>query len=183
MANSVSIAPASGNAQPIRPVVDGTFINTPLDTTNFPSVSKPILVTSVAHEAAAAIYSAFNTVVPEEYFPAICAATFGEERTTTVISSPFYAPSPAGVVGGVQDARAQLEVLGTDYLWKCSGWTFARTWVNKGGSAYVGQYELGATYPGNDAIPICTESGKVCHQDDIQIVVSVTRHFSWQINR
>ncbi|KAF6764023.1 crystal protein [Ephemerocybe angulata] len=166
-----NLDPAAGNAQPIRPVLDGTFITTPLDiSSTFPSVSKPLLVTSVSNEATYAIYDVFRDPIPEEYFPDICAATFGEERTTTVISSPFYQPSPGSIVDGEVDARAQLAILGTDYLWKCSGWTFARAWVQHGGNAFVGQYVVGATYPGNEQVPLCTQSDVICHQDDIQIV-------------
>lgn len=168
--NSIAIDPATGNAEPIRPVLDGSFITTPLDSTGtFPSVSKPLLVTSVLHEAAFAIYKMFDAPIPGDWFAPICAATFGPDRTTTVVSSPYY-PPVASATGEV-DSRAQLEVLGTDYLWKCSGWTFARTWVQNGGSVYVGQFVAGASYPGNEVVPLCTSSGVVCHQDDIQIVV------------
>jgi hypothetical protein len=70
------------------------------------------------------------------------------------------------------DARVQLQELGTDYLWRCSAWTFARNWVQNGGTAYVGKYLVGATYPGNGEVPYCIQPGIVCHQDDIEIVVS-----------
>jgi hypothetical protein len=89
----------------------------------------------------------------------------------TIVNSNYY-PAPAAVGGGSVDGRVQLQQLGTDYLWKCSGWSFARSWVQHGGSAYVGEYQVGASYPGNDEVSFCTEPGKVCHQDDIQIVVS-----------
>ncbi|KIM49371.1 hypothetical protein M413DRAFT_438559 [Hebeloma cylindrosporum] len=167
--NAYDLDPAAGRNQPIRPVMDGSFITTPLDSTAaFPSVNKPILVTSVSHEAGFAIYGSFTDPLPEEAFPPICDATFGSERTSTVVNSPNYTPIPS--VDGSIDARSQLQVVGTDYLWKCSGWTFARTWVQNGGTAYVGQFVVGATYPGNEAVSYCTQPGVVCHQDDIQIV-------------
>lgn len=167
------IAPAAGNAQPIRPVLDGSFITTPLDLSDsFPAVNKPIMVTSVEHEATFAIYDTFRSPVPEQYFPNICQATFGTDRTNLVLSSPYYIPSPGSIVDGQVDARFQLQVLGTDYLWKCSGWTFARSWVQAGGPAFVGQYVVGATYPGNEVVSRCTQDDIICHQDDIQIVVS-----------
>lgn len=166
-----NFAPAAGNAQPIRPVIDGTFITTPLDTTApFPATNKPVLVTTVQHEAASMIYGNFPAL-PEEAFPPICAMTFGNERTEIVVAAPFYQPSPGSIIDGQIDARAQLQVVGTDYLWKCSGWTFSRAWIQAGGSAFVGQYVVGASYPGNDRVSICTQDGIICHQDDIQIVV------------
>jgi len=170
--NACNLDPAAGSNQPIRPVLDGSFITTPLDSTAaFPSVSKPILVTSVSHEAGFAIYGAFTDPLPEEAFQPICDATFGSERTAVVVNSPNYAPIPSA--DGSIDARTQLQLVGTDYLWKCSGWTFARSWVQNGGTAYVGQFVVGATYPGNEAVSYCTQPGVVCHQDDIQIVVGI----------
>jgi len=170
--NAFNLDPAAGRNQPIRPVFDGSFITTPLDSTApFPAVSKPVLVTSVSHEAGFAIYGAFPDPLPEEAFQPICDATFGPDRTAVVVSSLNYVATPS--LGGSVDARTQLQTVGTDYLWKCSGWTFARTWVQNGGTAYVGQFVIGATYPGNEAISYCTQPGIVCHQDDIQIVVSI----------
>lgn len=158
------IDPSAGLAQPIRPVRDGTFITSALDSTSvFPSVSKPILISSVEHEAGFAIYNQFTSPLPTEAFPLVCDATFGEARTTTIVDSTHYPAAP--------DARTQLQLVGTDYLWKCSSWTFARNWIAHGGIAYVGVYTVGASYPGNEAVPFCTEAGNVCHQDDIQIVV------------
>ncbi|KAF8798128.1 alpha/beta-hydrolase [Phlegmacium glaucopus] len=160
---------AAGAGEPIRPVLDGSFITTPLDSTApFPPVSKAVLLTSVANEAGPIIYGNFPNPLPEAAFSPICQATFlSTERTDIIVSSPFYLPVPSD---GSVDARVQLQTLGTDYLWRCSGWTFARDWVQNGGTAYVGKYLVGATYPGNEAVPYCTQPGIVCHQDDIQIV-------------
>lgn len=168
---AASLDASAGLSQPIRPVRDGSFITSPLDSTgSFPAVNKPILVSSVQHEAGFAIYKQFRDAIPSDLFSDICAATLGETRTDLIVSSPYYPSVPSAT--GESDGRTQLQVLGTDYLWKCSGWTFARNWVQHGGTAYVGEYKVGASYPGNDAVPFCTEPGKVCHQDDIQIVAS-----------
>jgi carboxylesterase type B len=166
--NAINLDPAAGSNEPIRPVLDGSFIISPLDSTAaFPSVSKPVLITSVAQDAGFAIYLGFPSPVPEDEFSLVCNATFGPARTAIVVASPFY--PPVNIDGSV-DARVQLQTLGTDYLWRCSGWTFARNWVQHGGTAYVGQFVVGATYPGNEAVPYCTQPGIVCHQDDIEIV-------------
>ena len=159
---------AAGRDEPIRPVTDRSFITTPLDSTApFPAVSKSLLLTSVANEAGPAIYGTYPNALPEDAFSPICQAAFlTTERTNIIIYSPYYRPVSS------EDARVQLQTLGTDYLWRCSTWTFARNWVQHGGTAYVGKYLVGATYPGNDAVPYCTQPGIVCHQDDIQIVVS-----------
>lgn len=156
--------PVVGQSEPMRPVVDGSFIVTSLDsTTPFPSVSKSVLISTVAEEAGLAIY-ANNPSLTQDAFSDACNAAFGPNRTKIISSSAFYPPTP--------DARSQLEAIGTDYIWKCSGWTFARNYVSHGGTAYVGEYVVGATYPSNEAVPYCTQPGIVCHQDDIEIVVS-----------
>lgn len=171
--NAINLDPAAGNAQPIRPVKDGYFITSPLDSTApFPAVNKPLLISTVAQEAGFAIYNAFPDPLPEAAFQPICDATFGSGRTPAVVSSPNYAPVSS--LDGSVDARTQLQVVGTDYLWRCSSWTFARNWVQHGGAAYVGQYVVGTSYPGNSAVSFCNGPGIVCHQDDIEIVFGTT---------
>jgi carboxylesterase type B len=168
------IDPSVGQGEPIRVVHDGVFITSPLDSTApFPHVSKPLLISTVRDEAAFAIYGAITNPLPSNMLDPVVNATFGSPRTDQIVSSSRYvvpAP-PKGSTKDTVDARAQLEELGTDYLWRCSSWTFARNWVQNGGSAYVGMYVVGATYPGNEAVPYCTQPGVVCHQDDIEIVV------------
>ena len=167
---AVTFEPSAGPSEPIRPVRDGSLITSPLDSTApFPTVTKPLLLSTVLDEAAFAIYGQFPDTLPADFFSPICNATFGQPRCNTIIDSKFYTARPLG--GGQIDTRTQLQVLGTDYLWRCSSWTFARNWVAHGGSAYVGQYQIGASYPGNSAVPFCTNPEVVCHEDDIEIVV------------
>jgi len=92
-------------------------------------------------------------------------ASFGEQRTGVLLNSSYYA-----VPATATDTRAVLERMGTDAIFKCPTWTFARSWVASGGTAYVGVYTVGATYPGNEEVPFCLEEGIVCHEDDIEIV-------------
>ena len=169
--NAINLDPAAGNSEPIRPVLDGSLITAPLDSTApFPPVNKPILVTTAAQDAGFAIYLGNPDPLPEDDFEPALNMTFGPARTSTIMNSNFYpTPPPAD---GIPDARVQLQTLGTDYLWRCSSWTFARNWAQHGGPAYVGQFVVGATYPGNEIVPYCTQPGIVCHQDDIEIVVS-----------
>jgi hypothetical protein len=165
-ATAVNLDASADSFEPMRPVKDGSFITSPLDSTGpFPHQTKPILITNVKNDAGSAIFGQFTYPVPASSFDDIVSATFGSPRTELIVSSPFYA------VGNESDVRPTIEELGTDYIWRCSGWTFARNWVQNGGKAYVGVYTVGATYPGNEAVPFCTEDGSVCHQDDIEIVV------------
>ena len=146
------------------------MITTTLDsTTPFPSVSKPILLSNVKNEAGLSIYGNVPAIQADSYEAAVD-QTFGDASTEIIITNSNYAPIP-----GSDDQRPVLEKLGTDQIWRCPGWTFARNWVGNGGNAYVGLYVVGASYPGNsDVTSFCTEDGVVCHQDDIEIVVSVT---------
>ncbi|GBE81697.1 alpha/beta-hydrolase [Sparassis latifolia] len=167
---SANNLPAAGAAEPIRPVVDGELITTTLDsTTPFPSVSKPVLISNVVDEAAVTIYGSFGSPVEYSTYDYVVNLTFGEPRAQRLLANELYVPPPTPA-DGVQDARPMLQILGTDQVWRCATWTFARNWAANGGQAYVGMYMVGATYPGNEDYSVCTEPGAVCHQDDIEIV-------------
>ncbi|KJA27151.1 hypothetical protein HYPSUDRAFT_35727 [Hypholoma sublateritium FD-334 SS-4] len=165
--NAAGLDAAAGSVEPIRPVLDGTFLTSPLDSTApFPSVSKPILVTTVLNEAGPAIYGASSltaNTLSADTFQLVCEGGFGDVRAAAILNSPFY------VVSGT-DARVQLQTLGTDQVWRCPSWTFSRAWVQNGGTAFVGQFVVGSTYPANAGLPFCAQAGVVCHQDDIMIV-------------
>ncbi|KAF9070875.1 Alpha/Beta hydrolase protein [Rhodocollybia butyracea] len=176
---SLSLDASVGTGEPLRTVNDGTLITSPLDSTApFPSVNKPILVSTVLNEAALTIYGEFTSPIPQDEFLPICQVNLDNARAATVDNSSFYAPPAAAKDSGDSsgDARVQLQTLGTDYIWRCSSWTFARNWKTNGGSVYVGMYSVGATYPGNEAVPFCTKPGSVCHQDDIEIVFGTVPH-------
>ncbi|KAF7337962.1 Carboxylic ester hydrolase [Mycena venus] len=163
--NAPSIDASTGSAEPIRPVRDGSLITTPLDlTAAFPSVNKPILLSNVKNEAGPTIFGMFTGVLAPSVFGPVCEASLGDDRTATIQASPFYNTT------NVADTRIPLEALGTDWVWRCPTWSLARSWVGHGGKAFVGLYVTGATYPANNGIAFCLESGSVCHQDDIEIV-------------
>ncbi|KAJ7085678.1 alpha/beta-hydrolase [Mycena belliarum] len=162
---ATSIDASTGSAEPVRPVRDGTLINTPLDlTAPFPAVDKPILLSNVKNEAGPTIYGIFKSSITREYFAPVCDQSLGPERTAIVQASPFYNLSASS------DTRIPLETLGTDYMWRCPTWSLARSWAGRGGKAFVGLYVTGATYPANSGTAFCLQSGSVCHQDDIEIV-------------
>ncbi|KAG7448210.1 alpha/beta-hydrolase [Guyanagaster necrorhizus] len=164
--DAASLDASTGTAEPIRPVRDGTLITSPLDSTAaFPSVSKPILITSVLNEAGLTIYGSFTVELAAVYFEAVADEFLGDERAEVIANSTFYTATDED-----DDTRIRLERLGTDWMWKCAIWTFARNWVSNGGAAYVGLYTVGASYPLNTYVDFCHEEGKVCHRDDIEIV-------------
>lgn len=168
---AMSIDPSVGTGEPIRVVKDGQFISTSLDSTSpFPTVTKSLLVTNVQNEAGYPIYGNFDTPLPEPYFPVVLNETFGPSRTHTLMTSSYYQLPPGGDAT-TSDARPQLQLVGTDQIYRCPAWTFGRNWVQHGGKAYLGLYTVGASYPGNEVVPFCTDNGVVCHQDDIMIVV------------
>lgn len=165
-----TLDPAAGTNVPIRPVLDGSLITFPLDLSGpFPAQNKPLLITSVAQEAGFAIYTFFTQPLPQAILRDISVATFGTNRTDIILANPLYAPTVAP--DGTSDIRPLLQTIGTDSLWRCSSWSFARSWVQSGGTAYVGEYIVGASYPGNEVALYCTQPGIVCHQDDIEIIV------------
>ncbi|KAI9065347.1 alpha/beta-hydrolase [Trametes sanguinea] len=174
MAANSELDPAVGASEPMRPVLDNVLIKTTLDSTSpFPKVSKPIIVSTVRNEAGPTIYGGFPDSVNDSFYEQLVSFTFGSPRTNRILNTAVYAASP-NVDGVEADQRPQLEELGTDQIWRCASWAFARNWVANGGKAYVGEYQVGATYPGNDEVPFCTSGGAVCHQDDIEIVFGTT---------
>ncbi|KAG7092881.1 hypothetical protein E1B28_009191 [Marasmius oreades] len=167
--NGQSINAAAGIGEPIRVVRDGSFITSPLDSTApFPHVNKPLLISTVKNEATVTVYSMFGSPTPNSAFLPVCDAILGPNRTDTIISSDVYPQNKLS--DGSEDSRIVLEDVGTDQMWRCPSWTFARNWVQNGGRAFVGVYTLGATYPSNEGFSICSQDGQVCHEDDIEIV-------------
>lgn len=171
------LTPAANPAEPLRPVHDGTLVTstfTPI--TPFPRVNKPLLITTVNDEAGFTIYGGVGPggLDPATYEFMVDSA-FGQKSATTLLAFADYAvPASANSTdgdGGETDVTPQLQQMGTDQVWRCPSWTFARNWVSNGGRAFVGEFVVGASYPGNEEVPFCTDSGVVCHQDDIEIVV------------
>jgi carboxylesterase type B len=165
--DAFSIDPAAGFAEPIRPVLDGSLLTSSL-TTTFPSTLKPILLTTVKDDALTGTYYIFGNPVPAQGFIAALTNTLGAERAAIVANTTFYPYSDSDT-----DVRDLFAVIGTDEVWKCPVWTFARAWAARGGTAYVGEFTLGATYPINQNFAGCT-SGGICHQDDIFILFGTT---------
>ncbi|KIP04759.1 hypothetical protein PHLGIDRAFT_129302 [Phlebiopsis gigantea 11061_1 CR5-6] len=172
-----SLDESTGLGEPLRLVRDGSLITTPLDSTaQFPSVSKPILLTNVKNEAGTSIFGGIPFDLDAGNYQNAVEGTFGQPATNAILNNTNYAlPAAAAAANSSEatstDERPLLEKLGTDQIWRCPTWTFARNWVGNGGKAYVGLYVVGASYPGNtDITSFCGESGVVCHQDDIEIV-------------
>jgi hypothetical protein len=158
----------------MRPVHDGALIQSTLDsTTPFPLVSKPLILSTVRNEAGPEIYSRFSGPMDTSLYSLVVHSSFGEPKATNLLAFPDY-QVPVLADGLAADARVELEKIGSDEVWRCPTWTFARSWTGHGGKAFVALYGVGATYPDNAAIPFCAESGSVCHEDDIEIVVRYT---------
>ncbi|THH28826.1 hypothetical protein EUX98_g5362 [Antrodiella citrinella] len=162
---------SAGQAEPIRPVTDGTLITTTLDSsTPFPAVSKSLLVSTVHHEAGFTIYGGFSSALDPTTYAEFVASSFNTTIADQLLANQNYAVPASDEGNANADVRPQLEQMGTDQVWRCPTWTFARSWTEHGGKVYLGEYMVGASYPGNGEVPFCTESGIVCHQDDIEIV-------------
>ncbi|KAL1744358.1 Alpha/Beta hydrolase protein [Schizophyllum fasciatum] len=165
-----TLDPSATQFAPMRPVHDGNLITSTLDLTSspFPSVSKPLLLSTVANEAAPTIFGNMP-VLTRQYFHDVAAASYGDARTDALANSTYYA-----LPDGDNDIRGVLERIGTDSIWRCPAWTLARLWAGAGADAYVGVYTVGATYPSNAGVSECKSGGMVCHEDDIYIVFGTT---------
>ncbi len=129
----------------MRPVHDGVLITSTLDSSSsFPQVSKPIILSTVVNEAGPAIYSLFPAPIGPYTYEGFVYSSFTEPEASNLLAYPEYqVPTLTG--GQTADARIQLEQMGTDQIWRCPTWTFARSY--------------------------CSGAGVVCHEDDIEIVV------------
>ena len=177
--NAMNIDPSATPEEPMRPVHDGVLITSTLDSSSpFPQVSKPIILSTVANEAGPAIYGSITSPLDEPTYEWIVESSFGETAASNLLAYPGY-QVPNATYGQLTDARIQLEQMGTDQIWRCPIWTFARSWTQNGGNAFVAHYTVGATYPDNDGVPYCFGAGVVCHEDDIEIVVRDLFDFPW----
>ncbi|KAI0032826.1 alpha beta-hydrolase [Vararia minispora EC-137] len=168
--NAFTIDASATQSEPMRPVNDGTFITTTLnDQSDFPRVAKPILLSTVKNEAAATTYVAEPSFLSTSGYQQFVDWFYPQPKAQDLLASSFYSV-PLLADGTAQDARVPLEQMGTDGIWRCAIWTFARSWAANGGKAFVGEYVLGSHYPFNDGVAFCQENSSVCHQDDIYIV-------------
>jgi len=166
---------ATAGPVPFRPVHDGSLITTTL-TSTFPSGSlKPLLITTVANEGAAAIFQpgAVPAGLPAELFAPVLSSLIADDRAQRIVDSPFYTPLTSGD-DGLRVALA--EVIG-DLAFRCADWVLARAWAARGGNVFTGVFTRGATHPSNDAIDFCVSSPThVCHQDEIPVIFGTARN-------
>ena len=167
---ATSIDPSATGEEPMRPVHDGVLITSTLDSSSpFPQVSKPIILSTVENDSGSTIYGSFPSPINASTYEAFLQLSIGGARASNILTYPGY-QVPNVTDGQPTDARVQLEQVATDEVFRCPTWTFARSWTQNGGSAFVAHYTLGATYPTNK-VPYCSGAGVVCHEDDIEIVV------------
>ena len=106
---------------------------------------------------------------------------FNGNRAPTLNSAPQYAmnsttsayPQPAQVqiFSNASDGfRRNLETILTQGMFTCPTWNNALRYAAKA-PVYVGLFEKGITYPSNQGNDYCA-GGRVCHEDDIQLVFS-----------
>jgi hypothetical protein len=164
--NAPLIDITTAGSQPIRVVHDGQFIQYTLTGSSFPSTLKPIALTTVNMEAGPAIYNSNITPTPASGWDQSLAPSFSPQEIQEIDGSGFYTFPPNS-----PDIRPQLVNLGTDQIWRCPTWTFARAWAQHGGSAYTGVFDVGTVYPDSASLPFCSATN-VCHEGDIEIVVS-----------
>lgn len=163
LGNATTIDPAGGTGEPLRPVLDGTLITTSL-TTTFPPVYKHnLLLTTLKDDAGQATYASVPPL-PSSYWDYMLSLLYFPSRVSPINQNYNYAQS------STDDIRPWLTELGTDGAWRCPNYALAREWASRGGSVWVGEFQLGSTYPLNTQLSFCNLDEQVCHQDDIQIV-------------
>jgi carboxylesterase type B len=164
IANAPSIDPSTGMGEPLRPVLDGSLITYSLTTSFPPAWTKNLLLTTTAQDAGQPIYTSIGWALPSSAFDLVAPILYGTPRDAAVAASYGVADLE------VDDVRPELVTIGTDGVWRCPNYEFARKWANNGGNIWVGEFTKGATYPQNESLDYCVSDGHVCHEDDIKIV-------------
>lgn len=99
--------------------------------------------------------------MPAYYFAPYVQALMDTSRASTVLASGLYEVDANNADG----AREQLELLGTDWIWRCPNQQAAVN-ASASGNAQAGvwlaEFELGIPYVTNTGLKFCL--GKVCHQ-------------------
>lgn len=107
--------------------------------------------------------------MPSYYFAPYVNALMDSTRAATVLSSGLYEVDASAA----DSAREQLELLGTDWIWRCPNQQAAVNATASGAATagvWLAEFNLGIPYQTNTGLKFC--QGKVCHQDDIEAVFS-----------
>ncbi|CAD6951546.1 unnamed protein product [Tilletia caries] len=142
--------------------------------------NKPVLFSTVKNEAGSQVGLVFESTKAGATtlmirangfrvdFTTAASLIFNAGRGLNAAQSPVYA---FNAKGSAADAlRAQVEVLGTDGLWRCAVQTNAINAQKAGAKVYLAQTNVGSTYPSNKDIDYCHNAGVVCHEDDIFLI-------------
>ncbi|CAD6933888.1 unnamed protein product [Tilletia controversa] len=142
--------------------------------------NKPVLFSTVKNEAGSQVGLVFESTKAGATtlmirangfrvdFTTAASLIFNAGRGLNAAQSPVYA---FNAKGSAADAlRGQVEVLGTDGLWRCAVQTNAINAQKAGAKVYLAQTNVGSTYPSNKDIDYCHNAGVVCHEDDIFLI-------------
>lgn len=116
--------PSVGSGEPIRPHVDGSLVTSSL-TTSYPSVKKPLLITSNRDDAGQAIGGYYPADWDISNFAPTVEGSLGQQRSNVLLPSPYYNPDPSlspplvqPYINNGDQTRQALSRLGTDQLWR-----------------------------------------------------------------
>lgn len=168
-----STIPGVGASEPIRPVIDGNVIKQAFfqytNNANLGNKNRQVIFTTVANEAGPTIASVSqDQPLPAEYYPAVISGLMDPERANKVLKSGLYVPDASDPDG----TRNQLELLGTDWIFRCANQQAALNMSSRGasGRVYLAQFDTGIPYPSNQGISLCS-GGRVCHQGEFFTLV------------
>lgn len=159
--------PGVSASEPIRPVIDGSivtqaffeFVNTP----SLGNKNRQIIFTTVKEEAGPTIASVSQEkTIPADYYSTYVEALMDPDRASKVLNSGLY-----DIDTSQNDAaRLELEVLGTDWVWRCANQQAALNLTMHGeqGRIWLAEFDVGIPYPSNSGIAFC--KNKVCHQGE-----------------
>jgi carboxylesterase type B len=119
----------------------------------------------VLNEASPEIFAISPTPLPDSYFEYIMTFFVGQTRAEDITECPQFQLNSSDP----DTVRDTLSVVGTQFFWTCAVQMNAITYSNHA-NVYLYELQLGCTFPDNEDDPLCTESGQVCHEDDLPLV-------------
>lgn len=159
--------PGVSASEPIRPVIDGSIVTQAFfqytNNANLGNRNRQVIFTTVKDEAGPTIASVSQgQMLAVDYYPIFVQALMDADRAGKVLGSGLYKPDPANA----DATRDQLELLGTDWVWRCANQQAALNMSSHGvsGRVWLAEFDAGIPYPSNQGIAFC--KGRVCHQGE-----------------
>ena len=117
------------------------------------------------NEASPEVFSISSVPLPDAAFEPIMGYFVGATRAQGICTCSQFQLDDSNP----DTVRDTLSLVGTQFFWTCANQMNAITYSSHA-NVYIYELLQGCTYTDNLNDPLCTEPGKVCHEDDLPLV-------------